>query len=41
MSHRAGLEMLCTSDLQTEELIAERPDGGSSERAESRTEEAD
>lgn len=41
MSHRAGLEMLCTSGLQAEELIAERTDGGSSARAQSRTEEAD
>lgn len=41
MSHRAGLEMLCTSDLQAEELMAERADGGSSKRAQSRPEEAD
>lgn len=41
MSHRAGLEMFCTSDLQAEEPIAERSDGGSSERAQSPTEEAD
>lgn len=41
MSQRAGLEMLCTRDLQAEKPIAERSDGGSSERAQSPTEEAD